>query len=152
VQVVVSASGFPPASKKDVDEVLLALFVAEEIIAVLAQRVLSRLTTADVERSTASSAVSVIVGLAITLYFGAPREHPGATAALGFGILLWFFVGLPQPDAPFGMVVGGSMGMMDWPQGITQWLALLGLLCFWFARSAQRRHERGLRRPSASTT
>jgi hypothetical protein len=65
-------------------------------------------------------AALVVVGLAITFYFGAPKEHPGAMAALGFGIVFWFFVDLPKSDAPFGMVVGGSMGLMNWPDGITQ--------------------------------
>ena len=82
-------------------------------------------------------AAFVIAGLALALYLAEPQAHPGAAAALGFGLVLWFFVDLPQPDAPFGMVVGGAMGIIEWQDGFTSWCGVLALACLWCARSMQ---------------
>lgn len=83
-------------------------------------------------------AIFVIAGLALTLYFGEPQARLGAAAALGLGLVLWLLVDLPQPDAPFGMVLGGAMGVIEWQDGLKFWFGVVALGCFWCARSAQR--------------
>jgi hypothetical protein len=80
----------------------------------------------------------VLAALGITFYVGNVKAHPGALAAIGLGLVFWFFVDLPQPDAPFGMVVGGAMGVIDWQDGLRFWCGAFALFCLWCARSAQR--------------
>ena len=86
-------------------------------------------------------AILVIVGIALTMYLGKPQEHPGAVAALGFGIILWFFVDMRHPDAPFGMLLGGAMGVIDWQDGLRFWYGVFALACLWCARSVQRHRQ-----------
>ena len=87
-------------------------------------------------------AIFAIAGLGLSLYLGEPRAHPGATAAVGLGVVLWFFVDLPQPDVPFGMVFGGAMGVIEWQDGLRFWCGVFALACLWCARTAQRHRER----------
>lgn len=82
-------------------------------------------------------AIFVIAGLALTLYLGEPQARPGAVAALGLGLVLWLFVDLPQPDAPFGVALGGAMGVIEWQDGLKFWFGVVALGCLWCARSAQ---------------
>ena len=87
------------------------------------------------------TAAFVLAGFALSLYLGDPKAHPGVAAALGLGLVLWFFVDLPQPDAPFGMVFGGAMGLIEWQDGLRAWCGLFALACLWCARSTQQRRE-----------
>lgn len=87
-------------------------------------------------------AILVIAGLVLTLYFGDTQSHPGAAAALGLGLILWLFVvDLPQSDAPFGLVLGGAMGIIEWQDGFKFWCGFVALTCLWCAHSMQRNRQ-----------
>jgi hypothetical protein len=79
-----------------------------------------------------------VAGLALAFYLGDPRAHPGAAAALVLGLVLWFVLEVGGLDLPFGLTLGGAMGMIDWPDGPRAWLGIGALLLLCLARLAQR--------------
>ena len=88
-------------------------------------------------------AIFLFVGLGISFYLGDAQARPGASTAVLFGVILWFMADLRRPDVPFGMVVGGAMGLIEWQDGLKFWFGLFALACFWCAWSTYGRQQRG---------